>query len=37
MPREGFVISLLNSFIDLYFHVLHAATGNRYADGKDIG
>ena len=31
IPREYSVISLLNSYL-----VLHAATGNRYADGKDI-
>ena len=27
---------MLNSFFDLNFDVLHAATGNRYADGVDI-
>ena len=36
MPREDSVISLLNSFLDLNFDVLHAATGNRYVDNIDI-
>ena len=31
---EGSVISLLNSYLDLNFDVLHAATGNRYADNR---
>ena len=34
--REDCVISLLNSYIDLNFDVLHAATNNRYADGDNI-
>ena len=34
--RENSVISLLESYLDLNFDVLHAATGNRYADGNDI-
>ena len=34
--RKDSVISLLNSYLDLNFDVLHAATGNRYADGNDI-
>ena len=36
LPREDSVISLLNSYIDLNFDVVHAATNNRYADGNDI-
>ena len=36
IPREDSVISLLNSYLDLNFDVLHAATGNRYADNSDI-
>ena len=36
IPREDSVISLLNSYIELNFDVLHAATNNRYADGNDI-
>ena len=36
IPREDSVISLLNSYLDLYFDVLQAATGNRYADANDI-
>ena len=35
-PREDSVISLLNSYLDLYFDVSHAATNNTYADGNDI-
>ena len=34
--REDYVVSLLNSYLDLYFDVLRAATGNRYADNNDI-
>ena len=36
LPREDNVVSLLNSYIELIFYVLHAATGNEYADGDDI-
>ena len=36
IPREGSVISLLNSYLELNFDVLHAATNNRYVDGNDI-
>ena len=36
IPREDSVISLLNSYLDLNFDVLHAATNNRYVDGNDI-
>ena len=36
IPREDSVISLLNSYIELNFDVLKAATSNRYADGDDI-
>ena len=36
VPREDSVISLLNSYIDLNFDVVHAATNNRYADNNDI-
>ena len=33
--REGSVVSLLNSYLDLNFDVLHATSGTRYADDKD--
>ena len=36
IPREDSVISLLNSYINLIFDVVHVATNNRYADGNDI-
>ena len=36
MPREDSVISLLNSYFELNFDVLHAANNNRYVDGNDI-
>ena len=36
LPREDSVISLLNSYLELNFDVLHAATHNRYVDGNDI-
>ena len=36
IPREDSVISLLNSYLELNFDVLHAATNNRYADGNDF-
>ena len=36
IPREDSVISLLNSYIEIHFDVLQAATGNRYADVNDI-
>ena len=36
IPREDSVISLSNSYLDLNFDVVHAATNNRYADGNDI-
>ena len=36
IPREDSIISLLNSYIELNFDVLHAATNDRYADGNDI-
>ena len=36
IPREDSVISLLNSYLDLNFDVVHAATNNRYADNNDI-
>ena len=34
--REDSVISLLSSYLELNFDVLHAATNNRYVDGNDI-
>ena len=34
--REDSVISLLNSYLELNFDVLHAANNNRYVDGKDM-
>ena len=37
IPGEDSVISLLNSYLELNFDVLHAATNNRYVDGNDIG
>ena len=36
IPTEDSVISLLNSYLELNFDVLHAATNNRYVDGIDI-
>ena len=36
IPREDSVISLLNSYIEIKFDVLKAATSNRYADADDI-
>ena len=36
IPREDSVISLLNSYLEIISDVLHAATGNRYADVNDI-
>ena len=36
IPREDSVISLLNSYIEINFDVLKAATSNRYADTDDI-
>ena len=36
IPTEDSAISLLNSYLDLNFYVLHAATSNTYADGNDI-
>ena len=36
IPREGSVIFLLNSYIELNFDVLQAATSNRYTDASDI-
>ena len=35
-PREHSVISLLNSYIDLSFDVLHAASNDRYVYNDDI-
>ena len=36
IPREDSLISLLNSYVELNFDVLQAATVNRYADVNDI-
>ena len=36
IPREDSVISLLNSYLELKFDVLHAVNNNRYVDGIDI-
>ena len=36
IPREDSVISLLNSYIEINFDILKAATSNRYADTDDI-
>ena len=36
IPRKDCVSSPLNSYRDMNFDVLQAATNNRYADGDDI-
>ena len=36
IPREDSVISLLNSYLELNFDVIHAVTNNRYVDGNNI-
>ena len=36
IPGNDSVISLLNSYLEFYFDVLHAATHNRYVDGNNI-
>ena len=36
IPREDSVISLLNSYLELNFDVLHAVGNNRYGDANDI-
>ena len=36
IPREDSVISLLKSYLELNFDVLHAADNNRYVDANDI-
>ena len=36
IPREDSVISLLNSYLELDFDVLHAGTNNRYVNGNNI-
>ena len=36
IPKEDSVISLLNSYLELNFDVLHNATNERYVDGNDI-
>ena len=36
IPREDSVISLLNSYLELNFDVLHAGNNNRYVDGNNI-
>ena len=36
IPREDSVISLLNSYFELNFDVIKAATSNRYVDADDI-
>ena len=36
IPREDSFISLLNSYVELNFDVLQAATNNRYVDANDI-
>ena len=35
LPRDDSVISLLNSYLEINFDVLHAATGNIYVDNID--
>ena len=36
IPREGSVISLLNSHLELNFDVLQAASNNTFVDASDI-
>ena len=36
IPREDSVNSFLNSYLDLNFDIVHAASNNRYADDNDI-
>ena len=36
IPREDSVISLLNSYLELNFDVLHAGNNDRYVDANDI-
>ena len=36
IPWKYSVISLLNSYLDINFDVLHTATGNRYVDDNDV-
>ena len=36
LPREDSLISLLKSYLELSFDVLHAATNNRYIDADDM-
>ena len=36
IPREDSVISLLKSYLELNFDVLHAGTNTRYVDGNNI-
>ena len=36
IPRNGSVNSLLSSYLDINFYVLHTVTGNIYVDGDDI-
>ena len=36
IPKEDSLFSLLNSYLDLDFDVVHAATNNRYVDNNEI-
>ena len=36
IPGEDSDVSLLNSYLDLNFDILHAASKDRYADNNDI-
>ena len=36
IPREGSLISLLNSYIDLNSDVVHGVNNDRYADNNEI-
>ena len=36
IPGEDSTISLVNSYLELNFDVIHAGTNNRYADNDDI-
>ena len=36
IPREDSVMSLLNTYLDLYFEVIKKANDSRYGNGNDI-
>ena len=37
IPRKDTVVSLLNSYLDLFFDIVQSATDNRSADNNNIG